>query len=211
MGSDGRFELEEVNAKKDRWFLTLAEGRIRVERDDGREGHDIERSRYGTGFELRKLPGSRQVLFVRMPKGKAFHLEPAVADAIERWLRPFTRADVAAMLKARLKWTIPIAILFILTSMPLPGDAEQGIDPIPFDPIGCVLGVGLIVLAILARVAPHRNLFLVDAVWFVMLAADTAWSVVAEGSSPLWLLLSLFLVWAAAAPLALYRRFESTE
>ena len=87
----------------------------------------------------------------------------------------------------------------------------KAIDPIPFDVVGFALGVGLIALAILARVAPHRNLFLLDAIWFLLLAADTVWTVVGEGSSPLWLVLAAFLVWVATTPLALYRRFDSTE
>jgi hypothetical protein len=206
-----QFEIEEINAKKDRWRLTLLEGRLRLEREDESEVHEVERSQYGRGLDLRKMLGSKQALVVRIPKAKAFRLEPVTYDAIERWLPPFTRADVATILRTRLRWTLPIAILFIIGSLPLPGDPAQGIDPIPFDVVGCILGVGLLLLGVLARVAPHRNLLLLDAIWFLMLAADTAWTVFAQGSSPLWLLFAGFLVWVAATPYSLYQRFAATE
>jgi hypothetical protein len=211
MSHGEQFEIEEMNAKKDRWRLTLLEGRLRLEREDGSEVHEVERSQYGSGLDLRKMMGSTQALVVRIPKAKAFRLEDLTNDAIERWLRPFTRADVAKILKTRLRWTLPIAILYIIGSLPLPGDPAKGIDPIPFDLVGCILGLGLILLGILARVAPHRNLLLLDAIWFLLLAADTAWSVFAQGSSPWWLLFAAFCVWIASTPLALYRRFDSTE
>jgi hypothetical protein len=206
-----QFEVEEVNAKKDRWRLSLLEGRLRLERDDGSEVHEVERSEYGRGLDVRKMFGSARTLMVRVPKAKAFKIQPEAYEAIERWLRPFTRSDVAAILRTRLRWTLPIAILFIITSLPLPGDPDAGIEALPFDVVGFVLGVGLIVLGILARVAPHRNLFLVDAVWFLLLAADTVYSVFVQGKSQWWLLFAAFLVWVASTPLELYRRFDSTE
>jgi hypothetical protein len=206
-----RFEVEEVTAKKGRWYLTLLEGRLRLDRDDESETHEIERSEYGRRLDVRKLMGSTQALVVRIPKARAFKLEHEAFEAIERWLRPFTRADVAAVLKTRLRWILPIAVLYMVGSLPMPGIPEEGIAPIPFDVVGFALGAGLIALAILARVAPHRNIFLFDAIWFLLLAADTVWTVVGEGSSPWWLLLAAFLVWVATTPLALYKRFASTE
>jgi hypothetical protein len=78
----------------------------------------------------------------------------------------------------------------------------------PFDRVGFALGTGLLALGILSRIAPHRNLLLLDALWFLLLAGDTVWSVVGEGRSPLWLLLAAFLVWVAVTPVVLYRRFS---
>ncbi len=206
-----QFRLEEVTAKQTPWTLTLLEGRLRLERADGGEVHEIDRSDYGRGFEVHDIPGAPRVLTARLPKRRSFRLDPDTLAAVDRWLRPFTRTDVASILRTRLKWTLPIAILFLATSLPLPGVPEEGIEPVPFDGVGFALGAGLLVLGVLSRVAPHRNLFLLDAVWFLLLAGDTVWSVVGQGRSPLWLLLAAFLVWVAMTPLALYRRFAETD
>ena len=206
-----QLELKEVAAKKTRWTLTLLEGRLRLERGDGAEVHDVERSEYGRRFEVNSAPGTPRVLVARVPKPKSYRLDPGALAAIDRWLRPFTRADVAAVLRTRLRWTLPIAALFILTSLPLPGSPEDGIAPVSFDRVGFVLGAGLLVLGVLSRLSPHRNLFLLDAVWFLLLAADTAWSVIGQGRSPLWLILAAFLIWVAITPLALFRRFAESD
>jgi hypothetical protein len=51
-----QFEIEEINAKKDRWRLTLLEGRLRLEREDESEVHEIPvrpwpRPQKDVGFE----------------------------------------------------------------------------------------------------------------------------------------------------------------
>lgn len=206
-----QFELEEVSTKKERWILTLLEGRLRVQQAYGGESYEIERSEYGNALDLRKMLGSSHALVVKIPKSKAFQLDAEAFDAVDGWLRPFTRTDVATILRARLRWTLPIALLFMFTSMPLPGDPAQGIEAIPFDKVGFGLGVGLIVLGVLARFRPHRSLFLVDAVWFLLLAANNVWTVISQGSSPWWMMFSAFLVWVALTPLSFYRRFASVE
>jgi hypothetical protein len=155
--------------------------------------------------------GASHALVVKIPKAKAFQLDSEAYETVESWLKPYTRQDVATILKARLKWTLPIALLFMFTSLPLPGNEVEGLAPVPFDLFGFGLGVGLIVLGVLARVKPNRNLFLVDAVWFMLLAAENAWTVVERGGSWWWLLFSAFLVWVALTPLGFYRRFEGVE
>ena len=209
---DGRLLwVEEFSSTKDRWKLTLLEGLLRLEREDGSESHEIARSEYGGDLDLRKMLGSSHALVVKMPKSKAFQLDAEAYQVVEDWLRPYTRADVATILRARLKWTLPIALLFMVTSIPLPGDPEQGVPAVPLDLVGFALGAGLIALGVLARKRPHPVLFLADAIWFLLLAVQNVWMVAARGSSPWWMLFSAFLIWVAMTPLGFYRRFRSVE
>ena len=96
---------------------------------------------------------------------------------------------------------MPIGILIAISSLPVPGSAQAGIEPISFNPAFAALGVLLIAGAILARRRPHPALFLIDSAWFLVVAGTLVWRV-AHGASPLWLFLAvpqLLLVWSGVS------------
>ena len=88
--------------------------------------------------------------------------------------------------------------------MPAVPDAKM--DPIPFDPLDACLGIFLVLQGLLSRRWPHRIYFLLDSLWFLILAVDTTLAV-AAGSSPLWLGAVVLQAWLILTGLGYWRRF----
>jgi len=199
--------LVDSSSRKRQWRVTVLADRLRLAPEDAPENHELLRTEAGTRLLLHSSFPMGKTLVAKVPKPVIFKLDEAAFAVLRDWVGPLTAADLKLQLRQSLRWTIPIGILFILGSLPLSGDPESGIQAVPFDPVSFGLGLGLIALSVLARVWRHRLLFALDGVWFLLLAADTAWDVVGRGRSPWWLLIVAFLLLAALQPLSAYRRF----
>jgi hypothetical protein len=151
-----------------------------------------------------------RALVARIPKPVILKLDDSSLAVLTFWVGPLTLEDLKGELRRRLRWTVPIGLLFVLGSIPLPGDPAAGVAGVPFDPVSLVLGLGLIALSVAARIVPHPFLLALDGLWFLLLAADTVWGVVRGGDSVWWLALAAFLVLAGLQPLAAYRRFSAS-
>ena len=79
---------------------------------------------------------------------------PEGAMSIYRGLGP--EVALAWVLGQRVRYSIVIGLLFVFTSFPVPGDESSGLEAIPFDVFGMGLGLGLLLMAGLARVRPRR-------------------------------------------------------
>jgi hypothetical protein len=148
------------------------------------------------------LPAPALVLRER-PRASLRLDEPAYRAVVD-WLGRDLLLKLA--LRGRLGWTIPIGVIFLLSSLPLPGNPEAGVAGAPFSPIPAVLGGALVLQGILSRVWPHRVYLALDALWFLGLAADTVRLVLAGGWSPLWLILGAFQVMLAVTGVRQFRR-----
>ena len=97
-------------------------------------------------------------------------------------------------------------MLFVFASIPLPGDPEAGLEAVPFDAVSAFLGASLIALSILTRVWPGRILFLLDGVWFSLLALVVAVDIF-RGDSAWWATLVIVLILVAKGGFSEYKRF----
>ncbi len=208
-GEPRSFEAKAVGGKKGVWKFTLLAEALALEASDGSESHEIARTDAPEKIQLQKMPFGGDILVVQIPKKVIFRLEPDSAAFLKDWLGPPTIRDLKIALKGRLKWCLPIGILFILSAMPSSGDPATGLAPIPFDPLSLVLGAVLIAVVLLMRVWPCRALFLADATWFLMLAGQTVYKIVIGASSYWWGLAVALILVASKSAFAEYRRFAS--
>lgn len=178
------------------WMLRLfAQGLRLTPQREGERAIHLLRSELATHVDLVNFGVTRRTLVVRKPK-RLFKLDPAAWAQLTAWIGRDARLRIA--LRQRLGFGVPVGIFMLITSLPLPGNAEAGIEGVSFNPLFATLGVFLIAGAILARRRPHPALFLLDSTWFAVLAGTLVWRVI-HGGSPLWLILAvlqLLLVWS---------------
>jgi hypothetical protein len=199
-------EATEVTPKKPRWRLELAPEGLRGEREDG-ASFEIPRSELLRRVNVFDSPLARRVLAVRDPKF-ILQLEPSSYRELEAWLGKDLLLRME--LRKRLAWVVPIGIILILGSLPLPADPAAGIEGAPLQLLGLVLGAILVVQGLLSRLRPDRIYLLLDSGWFTVLAVDTVLDV-AFGASPFWTPVIALQAFLAAVTFRAWRRFGKME
>ena len=196
--------------RKGAWTITLGAESLTFAAVAGDESFEITRIDTEEKTELRN-PGSGNPLFiVSIPKKIIFKLESAQAATLDGWLGPPTIKGLKIALRRRLRWGLPIGILFVFSSIPLSADPGAGLEAVPFDALSAFLGASLIFISFLSRIWPRRILFLMDSVWFSLLALDVAVDIF-RGASILWIFLVCVLFLGAKGSLMEYRRFASVN
>ena len=197
-------EASEPGGKR-KWTLQLFPDGLRGEReDDATSFHLLRANLLGSVKVLDELLLKR-TLIVKKPRRTTLQLDPPGFQTLSRWIGESTLLRLA--LKRRLSWTLPIGILYVITSLPLPGDVDAGVDPSPFNPVWAFLGAVLLVQGLASRKWALPVFFLLDALWFIGLAADTAYGVV-QGGSRYWLIVVVLQIALAVSGLQLWRRFR---
>jgi hypothetical protein len=151
------------------------------------------------------LPAPALLLKKTKPRASLRLDEPAY-QALSEWLGRQLHLELA--LSGRLGWTIPIGVLFLLSALVGPREAQAGVSGTPSGLIPALLGGALLLQGILSRLWPHRIFLALDALWFLALAADTVRLVLTAGWSPLWLVLGAFQVMLAVTGVRQFRRFR---
>jgi hypothetical protein len=179
------------------WTLTLLDGKLVVAGKDILTTIELAREEFGRTFELYDGLLLRRTVSLIGSKKLFLHLEPVDFETFVRWLRPIRKDDVAAVLRRRRGFLLPIGILLIFVSAPVLVDT--------FDPFSLGLGCALVLHNLLARFAPHRALLLLEAGWMLAIAADAVVDVAFGLASVWWLLFALWVASMLPTPLKLYR------
>jgi hypothetical protein len=160
--------------------------------------------------ELIPLWAHQAALTLRPPGRKKLQLKltPDQRRSLETWLGPPSAEQLRVVLRRRYAFSVPLGILLLLTSAPLPGDPEQGIPPIPFDWLSAALGAGLLVIWSMGRLRPSPFLFVADSLWFGLLTASTLWNIYRDASSPWWLLLAGLCAWLSFSGVKQFKRYR---
>ncbi len=186
MTSTGEYRAIEVTRQQRPWLLRLFPQGLRLEAQNGGDAVHILREQVVPSLHLTDGLLSRYVLSVRRPRKLTVRLEPEAFLALRRWIGPVDGLRIA--LRGRLSYALPIGVLFLITSIPLPGDPASGIAAVPFNAVSAILGSALLLNGLLARLRPHRALLLLDSFWFLALAAQTAYRI-GSGASWAWVAL----------------------
>ncbi len=205
------FEVKALAGRKGFWRITITAEALTFSAREENESLSILRTEREEKTELHESRFSAPSIFVYVGKKRVvFKLEKNQLRVLKRWLGPPTIVGLKIALKRRLKWCLPIGILFIIVSIPLPGDPEAGLEAIPFDVVSAFLGVALVGISLLARIWPRRVWFLLDSIWFLLLAVDVAVSLY-QGNSWWWLISLIFLILGAISGFSEYQRFASVS
>jgi len=197
--------MTEISAAKRTWTLTLHPRHLALLDPTGAEPHIVSHQDMLTAATL--LEGMRTLAFTK-PVKLNFKLPPETQTALVQWIgRP---ALARTYLKRRYAWVLPFAIIWVFSSMPVPGDPTAGRAPLPFDLFGLCLGMTLIVTWAWAKWRPHPALFLVDSFWFLAMAVHLAFEV-AGGRSIFWLLWVALLLWMVVTGFKLFVRFKGVR
>lgn len=152
---------------------------------------------------------SMNVLALTKPVKTNYKLTPDATATLADWIGKALLARF--YLRRRYAWVLPVAVIWMLGSLPLPGDTSAGVKPIPFDVIGFTLSVTLIASWALAKWRPHPVLFLVDSLWFLLLSAHLLKDVFVDGRGKGWLIFVVFALWMVVNGVKYFRRFRGTS
>jgi len=188
-----------------RWTLTLYPDGLRGERADGGARLHLLRGEAPRMVQLVDTALLRCTVVFKKPVRATVKLDPAGYQQLERWLGRENLLRIA--LYQRLPWSLPIGILFLLGSLPLAPDPAAGVPGHAADPVGAALGASLILQGLLSRRWPHPVFFLLDSLWFSVLAGQTVMGVLA-GRSPAWLVLVALQVKLVVSGVRQWRRFS---
>lgn len=209
MNQSHSFEVSPLSGGNGAWTISLAPGVLMLVPGGGNESFEIPRSVFEEKGELKEPPFIAPRLVIKIEKLKiTFELDKEQTALFKEWLGPPTRRGLRFAFKRRTRLYLVFGGLFLLGSLPMPGNPETGQLAIPFDATAATLGGLLISLSILTRIWTHRLLFLVDGCFFLILSADTVFKII-HGDSWLWSLLVIVGIRAAITGFGEYRRFAS--
>ena len=202
-------EVVDLLGKRKSWTVSVFADRLRFAAQD-ELSHEVLRDELSQTTTLYDSWLIRRSLEVRGKKKRLFQFSPEGFEILNDWIGPPTSIDLVTTLKKRFSYVLPIAILFVLTSLPISGDAKAGIEPLPFDAESCLLGLSLFLVAGASKIFPHRIFLLLDSLWFIVLAATLIYDI-AIGASWLWIILVVFQIQLIVIGVKQYLRFSAIE
>jgi len=205
-------ELPSVSKKDGLWSMGLGPESLILSPCTGGDPLEIQRTEIDDRAAIIPMWGGQGVLQVKCPKTKLkLKLDASARQRLETWLGPPTEERLRTALRSRFAYCLPIAIVIVLTSLPMPADPLSGLPAVPFGYFGALLGMSLAGLWMLARYRPMKELFLLDVLWFVLLAVRFTWNVVDSMTSPFWLLFLPVLLFSAFTDVLYYTDFRWLE
>lgn len=197
--------LTEMGKTNKEWSLTLYPAHLALAEPSTDRPYVIIRDQV---MKSATLMEGVNALVVEQPRKVTLKLKPEGTVALADWIgKPVLAAHY---LRRRYGWVLPVAVLWMLGSLPLPGDQAAGVEAMRFDPVGFGLGLTLVVSWAFAKWRPHPALFLVDSLWFVAMAVHLIVGVV-NGRSQGWLVLVVLLLWMVVTGLKHFARFRGVN
>jgi len=168
------------------WRIRLAPDRMILKRSDSGGVYEFRRSEDLALIKWDGLTVERPYLTVRVPKPVKLKIDPVDAITLSEWFGPPAGGHLGAALRHRLSWALPMGLVWLLSSWPIAADPAAGRPASPFDGFAMFLGAVLVLESVIARVVVRRELFLVDAAWFILVAGKTAYGFLTGANSVLW-------------------------
>lgn len=207
MTGDNRFEARAISGLSGTWTFSFDPEALTLTDREGEQSFRIWREDADRMLKLRESILTESSLFVRIDKQKStFRLDKAQVALLNRWLGKPSVEPLERALQRRLRWGLAIGAVFVISSIPLPADPEAGIEAVPADALSASLGISLVAIWVLARIHPRRVWFLIDSLWFLVLAAKIGVDIL-HGDAPSWGILIFFLLLGSATDFQLWRRY----
>ncbi|MCJ7771959.1 MAG: zinc-ribbon domain-containing protein [Desulfobacterales bacterium] len=205
---DQTFEIVQETGKKQKWQLSLYSDRLILHCPETITVVEILHDQAINKIKTAKLFFMPPVLAVKDSKKFSFRIKAGEYKIINEWIGKPLLLKMA--LKQRLRWCLLIGIIYILISLPLPGDPSSGLEAIPFDPIGMGLGITLLLLSISMRKMPGPKIFLADSVWFLFLLCYTLFQIF-SGASIYWGIVIFLHITLIISGISHYRDFSDVQ
>jgi hypothetical protein len=196
------FPLKELRKSGKEWNLSLHPEHLALADAPGAQPYVIVREKV---MKTAVLVEGARALVLTQPVKVTFKLTTEAVAALAQWIGEPVLAR--HYLKNRYGLVLPAAILWILGSLPLSGDAAAGIAALSFDPFGMALGILLAASWAWAKWRPNPVLFLVDSIWFLAMSVHLV-ATVMNGRSKGWLVLVPFLLWMVVKGIQHFLRFR---
>ena len=193
------------------WTIRLASDHFILSRSDGGDHHEFRRGQNLQRIEWEGLTAARPYLIARIPKAVKLKVNPVDAATLSEWFGPPPGGHLRAALRRRMAWALPIGLLWLLSSLPRAGDAASALPAKAFDGVAAFLGTVLILESVLARTIVRRELFLLDAAWFVVLALDTLYQSLTSSHSTTWSALIVIYAYCILDDVKLYGDFAPDQ
>jgi hypothetical protein len=203
--SDREFAIEEMANSNRHWRLVIRSSDLALYEPEDPQPFVLLREQLHTDVMLSE---GLNVLAIKKPRKLTFRLTQEATSAVVAWLGEGSLASF--YLKQRYSWVLAIAIIWIIGSLPLPGESDQGVEAVPMDGFGLALGLVLAIAWAFAKWRPHPALFLVDSLWFLCLSVYLTLEVW-NGRSMLWMILVAILLWMAIKGFKHFSRFRRTR
>lgn len=202
-------EVTAVKGRRGKWNIQIAQDTMLFSSKYGDESLSIVRPQADEIVELQKNFKSR-FLIIKFPKDKInFKLDEKAADDIKEFFTPPTLNGLKASLKRKFRGLLPIGIFIALVSLPFPADQGSGAEAIPADPVGLILGVTLIAIAVIRRWYPKRIFFAIDGLWCIALGINVIFNVIKGSDSFIWIVSPIILFMIAKGRFDEYKRFSN--
>jgi len=127
--------LKEMGKTPKEWSLTLHPAHLALAESPDERPYVIVR---GQVMKSATLIEGMRAFSINEPRKLTFKLSREATTTLAEWIGKPVLA--ACYLRRRYAWVLPVAILWILGSLPLPGDPSRNVNSLPFDPFGLVLG-----------------------------------------------------------------------
>ena len=188
------------------WSLSIYPAHLALSDSPGAQPYVVLRDQMMKSVVF--MPGMR-ALMLQQPRKVTLKLTPAGANAVEEWIgKPFL---ASFYMNRRYKMLVPWAIVWLLASaLPLLPNPNRHTQP-HFDFVGFALGAILLATFGIAKWRPHPVLFLVDALWFAIVAVRLTMNVVLHDRSKGWFVLVAVMIWAAVTGVQHFIRFRTTR
>lgn len=199
--------IEESSPSQRTWSLFIHADYLRFVADEGSGSFDVDFSQAGEELVLHTPLFGDPVLVVNQSRKMCFRLDRDDFCEVKAWLGPPTIRTMKTALRQQQIWGIGVGFFLLLSSLPKPADPEGNLQALPFDPVSGALGISLIFLRLLGWLCPCRELFLADAVWFLLLGGKVGYDVL-SGSSSIWLAVTVLCVVGAVSGFEKYQHFS---
>jgi hypothetical protein len=204
--NDATASVALTDVTKRHWQLELCPDRLQLVQTGSSESLNVARQDVRAKIGLHTSLTSRIMMTVRGGDGGKRALFFVSEDALAKIAQWLGVNRAAALLTRPFSWVaILVGIVWLLASIPLAGAPEEGIEATPFDTFRCLVGLASLVVGIAGRIRAHRSVVLLYALWCLAVASDNARSVLADDSSPAWLIPSALLVTIGFGHFRFYR------
>ena len=165
-----------------RGSFVLRSDHVILKRRDDEEHYEFRRAESFAGVEWEGLSAVRPYLIARIPGRVKLKVSEVDAASLSEWFGPPPGGHLRVALRRRSAWALTIGVVWLLSSLPVAGDPVSTRPAIPFDWVAALLGAVLVLESILVRTVIRRELFLLDAAWFVGAALYTGYRLLLANS-----------------------------